>query len=210
MVKFDTEELIEAADRNYEDAWKDSAKLLQKEGSRFKLNQRQGKAHPVYDFIQESRQVLLSLGFDEIVLPIFIEEEEIFKEYGTEAALILDRVFYTAELPRPDIGLSKEKIEKIKTIIPGFTDFKKLQAILKSYKKGTVESDDLLEAMVEGLSIDQGDAAKLVNDVFHEFKALKPIPSKRTLRSHTTPKTSLKRSLPRSVKNPISLPSLTK
>ncbi|NMC06999.1 MAG: O-phosphoserine--tRNA ligase [Candidatus Lokiarchaeota archaeon] len=186
MVKFDVNALLEAAKRNYEKAWNDSAKLLEKEGKKYTIDPTRGAPHPIYDFIQEARQALISLGFEEIVLPIFVDEEEIYKEYGPEAALITDRIFYTAELPRPDIGISQKKMDHIKSLVPKFENFDALQKLFKAYKKCEVEADDFLEEMVKQLGVSPSEAADIIDKVFPEFKNIQPVPSKRTLRSHTT------------------------
>ncbi|MFX0099206.1 MAG: O-phosphoserine--tRNA ligase [Candidatus Hodarchaeota archaeon] len=186
MVKFDIDGLLDDDKRNQEKAWLESASLLDRDGNKFVLNKTRGLSHPIYDFIQEARKVLISMGFEETVLPIFVDESDIYKEYGSEAALILDRLFYTAELPRPDIGISNKKIEMIKEIVPDFKKFNVLKDIFKRYKKGTVEADDFLEVMVEELELTISQASEIVDKVFPEFKEQQPIPSKRTLRSHTT------------------------
>ncbi|HME56600.1 MAG TPA: O-phosphoserine--tRNA ligase [Candidatus Lokiarchaeia archaeon] len=186
MVKFDINSLLDAAKRNYEKAWNDSAKLLPADGNQFTLDPTRGASHPIYDFIQEARTALISLGFEEIVLPIFVSEDEIFKEYGPEAALITDRIFYTAELPRPDIGISQKKMDMMVQIVPGFEKFDELQKMFKAYKKCEIEADDFLEAMVDRLEITQSEASSIIDKVFPEFKQLKPVPTKNTLRSHTT------------------------
>jgi O-phosphoseryl-tRNA synthetase len=186
MVKFDINALVDAAKRNYEKAWNDSAKLLPVEGSQFKLDPTRGAAHPIYNFVQEARNALISLGFEEIVLPIFVSEDEIYKEYGPEAALITDRIFYTAELPRPDIGISQKKMDMMKQIVPGFEKFDEFQKMFKAYKKCEIEADDFLEEMVNRLEITPSESADIIDKVFPEFKQLKPVPTKNTLRSHTT------------------------
>lgn len=186
MAKFDINSLLDAAKRNYEKAWNDSAKLLQVEGSKFNLDSSRGASHPIYAFAQEARKALISLGFEEIVLPIFVNEDEIYKEYGPEAALITDRIFYTAELPRPDIGISQKKIDMIKEIVPGFSTSDELQKMFKAYKKCEIEADDFLDVMVEKLGVTASEAADIIDKVFPEFKQLKPVPTKNTLRSHTT------------------------
>lgn len=66
----------------------------------------------LYDTIWELRQAYLQLGFDEIINPLFIEEDHIYKQFGPEAPAVLDRCFYLAGLPRPDIGLGMDKIQK--------------------------------------------------------------------------------------------------
>ncbi|HIE33579.1 MAG TPA: O-phosphoserine--tRNA ligase, partial [Candidatus Altiarchaeales archaeon] len=69
-----------------------------------------GRSHLVQDLMQEIRNVFLDLGFDEIENQIFIPEDDVYKQYGSEAPVVLDRCYYLAGLPRPDIGLSREKI----------------------------------------------------------------------------------------------------
>ena len=129
---------------------------------------------------------MISLGFEELILPMFVEEEEIYKQYGPEAALILDRLFYVAGLPRPDIGISNEKIEKINGIVPNFDKIDVLKEIFRDYKKGVIEADDLIENFVEKLEVEESNATEIIDKIFPELKKLKPIPTKTTLRSHTT------------------------
>jgi O-phosphoseryl-tRNA synthetase len=92
--------------------------------------------------------VLLELGFEEVILSSIIEDTEVIRQYGPEGNIILDRVFYLAGLPRPDIGISKDAIDQITRIVPGFTNVEKLQAIFRAYKRGEIEADDLLETLV--------------------------------------------------------------
>ncbi len=187
MIKmpFDVDKIKGNAKINYEKAWLETRDLLKIEGKLFEL-QKKGKSHPVQDFICSARLKMIKLGFEELILPIFIEENEIYKQYGPEAALILDRLFYIAGLPRPDIGISNEKIEKIKEIIPKFEKFEALKNIFRRYKKGEIEADDLVEVFIEELDIKESEATEIIDKVFPELKNLKPIPTKTTLRSHTT------------------------
>ncbi len=184
-MPFDIEKIKSEAKKNYEKAWLETKNLLTLEGYVFKL-QKKGKSHPVQDFIIQAREMMISLGFEEIILPMFVEENEIYKQYGPEAALILDRLFYVAGLPRPDIGISKEKIEKIQGIIPNFDKIEVLQNIFRRYKKGEIEADDLIEVFIEELNVNENEASEIIDKVFSELKNLKPIPTKTTLRSHTT------------------------
>ncbi|RLI94537.1 MAG: O-phosphoserine--tRNA ligase [Candidatus Altiarchaeales archaeon] len=143
-----------------------------------------GKSHPVQDLIQEIRNVFLDLGFDEIENQIFIPESDVYKQYGQEAAVVLDRCYYLAGLPRPDIGLSEEKIKLIRKINSRI-DIGELKRIFREYKEGSIEGDDLAEEMVNRLNIEMNDAMKII-DLFPEFKSLEPIPTRTTLRSHMT------------------------
>ncbi len=184
-MPFDIEKIKKDAKRNYENAWVQTRKLLKPKGNYFTL-QNKGKAHPVNEFISEARKQMIALGFEEVVLPMFVEEDEIYKQYGPEAALILDRLFYLAGLPRPDIGISKEKISAIKNLIPKFDKEEILKKIFREYKTGDIEADDLIEVFIEKLEVNESEASEIIDKIFPELKTLKPIPTKTTLRSHTT------------------------
>ena len=67
----------------------------------------------LYDTIWEIRQAYLKLGFNETVNPLFVDEEDIYKQFGPEAPAVLDRCFFLAGLPRPDIGIGMDKIQVI-------------------------------------------------------------------------------------------------
>ncbi len=145
----------------------------------------QGASHPLRDIIQRSREILLALGFDEIENRTILPEKDVFRQYGPEAPVILDRAFYLARLPRPDIGLSREKIERIQRLI-GNVDIKRLQSILRSYKRGKIESDDFVEVLVDRLSIGEAVAVEMLEKIFPEFRKLNPVATDLTLRSHMT------------------------
>ncbi len=185
MGKFDLQKLKTEMERDYEKAWLMSKNLLKEKGRLLRLKP-QGKPHPMFTFIERTRKTLLRLGFKETVLPIIVDEGTIFREYGPEARLILDRVFYLAGLPRPDIGISKEKLERIQKIIPGFEKVSELQKIFREYKAGNIEADNMLEVIVTELEVKEDDASKMIDSIFSELKRLEPIPTKQTLRSHTT------------------------
>lgn len=184
-MPFDIEKINAEAKKDYEEAWLNTRELLTLKGNLFTL-QNKSKAHPVQDFISDARRGMIKLGFEEIVLPMFVEEEEIFKQYGPEAVLILDRLFYLAGLPRPDIGISKKKEEAIQQLLPGFGKTEELKSIFRDYKKGEIEADDLIEAFMERLGVKENEASAIIDKIFPELKELKPIPTKTTLRSHTT------------------------
>ncbi|TFF98738.1 MAG: O-phosphoserine--tRNA ligase [Promethearchaeota archaeon] len=185
MPSFDVDKLKRERKENYEQAWLDSRKLLQLKGNYFSL-QNKRKAHPIQEFISDARTMMLDLGFEELILPMFVKESEIYKQYGPEAALILDRLFYLAGLPRPDIGISEDKIEQIKKTIPKFGKIEQLKDIFRDYKKGEIEADDLIDVFIEKLQIEESQATEMIEKIFPELKDLKPIPTKTTLRSHTT------------------------
>ncbi|MFX1257173.1 MAG: O-phosphoserine--tRNA ligase [Promethearchaeota archaeon] len=184
-MPFDVEKIKKKAKIDYEKAWLDTKSLLKIEGNYFNLHNN-GKGHAINQFISDARKKMITLGFEELVLPMFIDEEEIYKQYGPEAALILDRLFYLAGLPRPDIGISKEKISAIRNLIPDFDKVDSLKDIFRKYKKGDIEADDLIEVFIEELKVKESKASEIIDKIFPELKTLKPIPTKSTLRSHTT------------------------
>jgi len=173
----------------FENVWRDSPGLLPRSNVRLKIEKSyRGVSHPLYDLIQRLRQSFLDLGFTEISNPVIVDENEIYKQYGPEAPIILDRCYYLATLPRPDIGLSTAKYEEIEKVGVKLTEDKvsALQKVLRDYKKGEVDSDDFVEKMSEALEVPDTLAMHVVSEVFPEFSILRPEPSSLTLRSHMT------------------------
>ena len=180
-------EIRELAEKDYEKTWIKSVKFLRKSGKTIEWIKVPGKPHPVNDLIFQIRRILLSYGFEEVINPCIVSEDEVKRQYGPEAPVILDRVFYLAGLPRPDIGLSKKKISEIMRIAPNFNSDKveELKRIFREYKEGLINADDLVEEMVLRLNLRTEEATAILG-LFKEFTELKPIPSKMTLRSHMT------------------------
>ena len=183
MATFDTGEIKSKAKSNFADAWIATAKLIPTD-TEISLT-RKGKPHLVRELIQKSRQILLNLGFDEVENLTLLPDSDVVKQYGPEARVILDRAFYLAELPRPDIGLSARRIAQLKKIAQEI-DIEKLQTTFRNYKKGEIESDDLIEELIAGLCITDYQATELLDKVFPEIRELQPVPSNKTLRSHMT------------------------
>ena len=181
MDAFNIEEIIEKSKKDFEKTWFNSAKLIPKD-THIEIKGK-GESHPVRDMIQKSREILLGLGFDEVENKSILPNTDVYREYGPEAPIILDRAFYLAKLPRPDVGLSKERIAQIEKIIGKFNP-EALQEILRSYKKGEIESDDFVEELVKRSRIKTEQATEILDKVFAEFKKLKPQPTNQTLRSH--------------------------
>lgn len=147
-----------------------------------------GKTHMLYDTVAQIRQAYLNLGFNEAVNPVFIEEDHIYKQFGPEAPAVLDRCFYLSGLPRPDIGIGMDKIEKIEKIGVNLSDEKinSLKEVFRGYKKGDVSGDDLVLEVSQALEIEDDMGLRVLEKVFPEIRELKPVPSKTTLRSHMT------------------------
>jgi len=173
----------------FERVWLDSPHILPKPTKRLKLAlEKRGMSHPLFDLIQKMRQSFLDLGFMEVINPIIVDEVEVFKQYGPEALVILDRCYYLATLPRPDIGLSKAKCQEIERRGIKLTDGKisALRKVLRDYKRGEIPSDDLVEKTAAALNTSDSKATLVLFEVFPEFANLKPEPSSLTLRSHIT------------------------
>lgn len=184
MAKFDQAKIRASAKKDYEGAWMDTAKLIKKEGRLFSL-QGKGKPNELQELIAKTRHALLQLGFTEISVPMIIDKKEVFAQYGPEAAVILDRLFFLAGLDRPDIGISQKKLQDIRKVVPKFDRVNELQGIFRRYKEGTISADDLLEVMVKELGIKEEQASEVLS-LFSELRKLEPIPTDLTLRSHTT------------------------
>ena len=182
-MTFDTRRIKVDAKKDFRKTWLESAKLVpEKTNVSYRVGK--GKPHPVQDLIQKVRKVFLDMEFTEIENPMFVSEEDVYKQYGPEAPVILDRVYYLAGLPRPDIGLSDEKIAEVRKINSD-ASHDELKKILRQYREGDIEGDNLLEEMVQRLKITTDEAAEIIS-LFPEFKNIQPKPSKTTLRSHMT------------------------
>lgn len=184
-VKFDTKKIKEQAKEDYDKTWVESSRQIKKEGKFFNLLDKR-KEHDLFDLIVKVRKILLEFGFTEVIVPSIVQKQDIHKQYGPEASIILDRIYFLAGLERPDIGIDKRKTQQIKKIIPDFNQVEKLQEIFRGYKKSKIKSDELIKTLVKELGIREEQATKILSKVFPEFKKLKPIPSQLTLRSHTT------------------------
>ncbi len=190
MGRLKPDEILRRVEREgFEQVWRESAGLLPKPARRLELVfGKRGVSHPLFDLLQKLRQSFLDLGFMEVSNPVIVDETEVFKQYGSEAPVILDRCYYLAALPRPDIGLSKVKYQEMERYGVQLTEEKAtaLQKVLRDYKRGEIASDDLVERIAEALDIPDGTAILVLSKVFPEFAALRPEPSTHTLRSHMT------------------------
>ncbi len=153
----------------------------------FKLPEQNKKKHLLTKYSDKARKILMKMGFEEVYLKPILPDKHVKKQYGPEAPAILDRLFYIATLPRPDIGLSKNKKDKIKKKIKGFNKFKKLKKVLKDYKRNKIShGEDFTEELVTKLGITSKQAFFLINEVFYELKNIKPEPTNHALISHAT------------------------
>ncbi len=180
-MRLNPTEIRDAAKADYRKAWIETAGLIPKSGGDFPASK--GNTHRIHELIGTVRRVFLDMGFDEVENQIFIPEEDVYKQYGPEAPVILDRCYYLGGLTRPDIGLSSEKIEQVKAVADANPDI--LKGIFRRYREGEVEGDNVLETMVSELSISTDQAARILG-LFPEFREVKPVCGNTTLRSHMT------------------------
>lgn len=179
----DPQKIQESAQADFEKTWLESAAELPR-NTTVQLKGR-GRLHPVRQMMEKSRQILSGMGFTEMENKTILPEEDVYKQYGPEAPVILDRAFYLATLPRPDIGIGADKVDQIRGIIGEF-NVDRMQELLREYKKGKIESDDFVDRLSAGLRIKPEQATAIISDVLPELKGLKPIASNMTLRSHAT------------------------
>ncbi|OPX59838.1 MAG: O-phosphoserine--tRNA(Cys) ligase [Methanobacterium sp. PtaB.Bin024] len=184
-------EILKLAKRDFEKAWVETGLNLKRphhDDEYPRLHLKTGQTHPLNDTIAKLRQAYLLLGFSEAINPLFIEDDHIYRQFGPEAPAVLDRCFYLAGLPRPDIGIGMDKIEQIEGLGVGLDEDKiqSLKEVFRSYKKGNTSGDDLVHDVSVALEVEGETGLRVLEKVFPELKELTPISSKTTLRSHMT------------------------
>ncbi|WP_309493758.1 O-phosphoserine--tRNA ligase [Candidatus Hecatella orcuttiae] len=186
-MEFDVKNIQRMAKKDFEKAWLETGRWLKLKGRSVEWVREKGKSHPVLDLVERLRTVFLNLGFEEVLNPTIVGEAEVYKQYGPEAPVILDRCFYLAELPRPELGLNAKTLSNIRRLIPSFTDrqVEELCKVFRAYKEGKVEGGSLAEELVEKLGLAPEQATALLG-LFPELLKLQPKPTKQILRSHMT------------------------
>jgi O-phosphoseryl-tRNA synthetase len=191
-MKFDAEEWKQRAKEDFEMAWHRGPEVLTPASISDRYPRKyypRASPHPIFETIHRLREVYLQLGFDEAANPLIIEEQDIYRQFGPEASAVLDRVFYLAGLPRPNIGIAKAQVDQISRILGkpvGDEMERNLKETLHAYKKATIDGDELLVTLAGVLETDDAVAVRILDEVFPEFRELVPEPSRMTLRSHMT------------------------
>ncbi len=191
-MKFDAEEFKKRAKEDFEAAWHAGPSILTPPaaGRTYpRLEYKTAIPHPIFSTIQKLREAYLSMGFDEMENQIIVDEIEVRRQFGPEAMAVLDRVFYLGGLPRPNVGIGKEQINRINRIITRELtpdEEEALRKTLHAYKKSEIDGDDLTQELSRVLSADDARIAHILDEVFPEFRELKPESSRQTLRSHMT------------------------
>ena len=134
-MRFDPEKLKTAS-------WEDGKKYLDSVGINDRYPRRfirSGKVHPVFETVERLREAYLRLGFEEAMNPLIVEERDVYRQFGKEALAVLDRCFYLAGLPHPNIGISDERIASMRDILEKDLtedDVEIVREIFHAYKKG--------------------------------------------------------------------------
>ena len=191
-MRFNPEDWKQKSHENFEGAWHEGPSVLTPASHAdtypCRLYKR-AQAHPVFATINRLRETYLSLGFDEAEVPVIIDEKDIYRQFGPEAMAVLDRVFYLGGLPRPNVGIAHDRLDKINAILGktmASATEEKLRETLHSYKKSEIDGDELTFELSKVLETDDGIVVHILDAVFPEFRDLAPESSRSTLRSHMT------------------------
>lgn len=185
-MRLNTKDILAKADKDFEAAWRETGSLVGGKGAFVKGGK--GATHVLVETANLLRSIYLDLGFNEVVNPMIVDEADIYKQYGNEGPAILDRCYYLAVLPRPDIGIGAKEIASIKRL-GGPTNegnISKLKETFHDYKKGRIEGDDLVERIADALRVTDVLALKILNEAFPQLKKLEAASTKLLLRSHMT------------------------
>jgi len=191
-MRFDVEEFRKRAKEDFEHAWHEGPSVLTPagvEGRYPRLRYTRASAHPIFEITQRLRETYLSMGFDEAMNPLIVEEADIYRQFGPEAMAVLDRVFYIGGLPRPNVGIAQKQVAGIEAILARpitHETEERLRETLHGYKKGTIDGDELTHELSVVLDADDATVVRIMDEVFPEFRALAPESSRNTLRSHMT------------------------
>ncbi|MGV8174510.1 MAG: O-phosphoserine--tRNA ligase [Methanothrix sp.] len=191
-MRFDPSLIKEAAKEDFDKAWQQGREYLGKpsQNEMYPRNSYSfGTAHPIFDTIQKLREAYLRLGFSEAMNPVMVDASDVYRQFGSEALAVLDRCFYLAGLPRPDIGMSDERVSQVNSLLGralSAEEAEALRQILHGYKKGKVEGDDLVGEIAGALGANDALVSVILEKVFPEFRELKAEATTRTLRSHMT------------------------
>ncbi|MBN1324180.1 MAG: O-phosphoserine--tRNA ligase [Methanotrichaceae archaeon] len=191
-MRFDPAQIKEAASSDFDCAWQEGERYIEIPSPNRSYPRRAclyGSPHPIFDTIQRLREAYLRLGFDEAMNPVIVEASDVYRQFGSEALAVLDRCFYLAGLPRPDVGISDERASHIGHMLGRDLESNEVEAvrqILHLYKKGKVEGDDLVPEIAQAIGAHDALVSTMIEEVFPEFRDLRPEATTKTLRSHMT------------------------
>jgi len=178
------DDILKRSKENFFDEWMSTLSYF--EGDRkFEFPNRRGKEHLLSKYGLKAREILLDMGFDEVYLKQFFPKENVEMQYGPEAPAILDRLYFLATMPRPDIGISDDRKDLIKSKIPDI-DFDKLKNVFRDYKLDKIDPGDLSEELATRLKLKPEDATFLLDEAFPEVMNIEPKATDNVLNSHFT------------------------
>jgi len=178
------DDILKRSKENFFDEWMSTSSYFEGERN-FELPKRRGKEHLLSKYGLKAREILLDMGFDEVYLKQFFSKDNVEKQYGPEAPAILDRLYFLATLPRPDIGISDDRKGFIKERIPDI-DFDKLKNVCRDYKMDKIDPGDLSEELATRLRLKPEDATFLLDEAFPEVMNIEPKATDNVLNSHFT------------------------
>jgi O-phosphoseryl-tRNA synthetase len=188
---FDIEEFKKRGKEDFESAWHTGPSVLTPPTTDLmypRLTYPGAQVHPVFETIHRLRQAYLAIGFDEAENPIIVDEKEVYRQFGPEAMAVLDRVFYLGGLPRPNVGIGKNRFKRSMVFWSCLSEEEEesLRKTLHAYKKSEIDGDELTHELSAVLHTDDARIVEILDQVFPEFRELKPESSRQTLRSHMT------------------------
>lgn len=178
------DEIKKRSEEDFFKEWKESGSFFEGEKT-FEFPKERGKEHLLSVYGLKAREILLEMGFDEVYLKQFFPQEHVEMQYGPESPAILDRLYYLATLPRPDIGIPDDKKQELLDRIPSL-DIEKMKAVFRDYKLDRIDPGDLSEALATRLRIAPEDATYILKEAFPEVIDIKPVSTDLVLNSHFT------------------------
>ncbi len=186
-MKIPVEDLKSLSKKDFSEAWKAGARFVDNRPPTPSPLGGKGSPHPLNDLVEKLRDAHLSLGFDEAVNRTIIPSSDVIKEWGPAGYALLDRCFFLAGLPRPNVGLGDDKIAQLEELGIGMDGKREeLRSLLQDYKRGEVEGDDLPGLIGQALGVSEELSIKALSQVFPEIRDPFPEPTDLTLRSHMT------------------------
>ncbi|MCK4328190.1 MAG: hypothetical protein KAW41_07045 [Candidatus Diapherotrites archaeon] len=154
------------ASKDFEGAWMKTIDLIPSGGYSSK---QAGKPHAEAEFIQKLRIQLISAGYTEVALPVFVDEAEARQQRGPEARLALLDSYAVSAFPRSSPPAANP-LEKMRAIAPSFNEAKleELKLLAADFSRGELDSDALLSCVVEKTGVRMDQASEIVTLLFSE------------------------------------------
>ncbi|MFO8050635.1 MAG: hypothetical protein R6V01_02920 [Thermoplasmatota archaeon] len=164
----------------------DQKKVKVKKGSQQKIEDMVGyfsglgHAHPISEGVREMRELMLSMGFDEIQTSFMIPNKEVKRLTGSLYPVFKDSVYHLSTIKMEPVPPRKEVEEKISARFPDF-DQAELWNLLDTIDEDN-SGEEVLQSIVDELDIEIGQGIELMN-LIPELKGGTPQVTEFTLRS---------------------------